>query len=418
MSDLKKITMEISELFEFNEFLEESYECDIFSDLKYECYIESPDGIVPIRQLVKKTPEDWVEVTLENGIEVVVSLNHRFVINGNIIYAKDLKVGDYLETVEGLVKIKHLNIKENTDEFLYGLSLDAPHLYYDANGILHHNTALKIATAAGMSLQKKNGLYVSLEMEEAEILKRFDANLLYTQLHEFDNMSWEVYKAKYDKVKDYTGKFFVKEYPAGGFSVFDLQFLKDEIENEHNIKLDYIVVDYLNLMKSTRAKLSQGSYTYFKSIAEELHGFAKQNDIIIISSSQMNRSSYNNTEAGMENISESIGVIATADFAASMLSNEELRQQKQIILKADKNRYTGKLEKVLLEVDFSRMAFKGIVDEQAGIKQMNQKVNEVDNNNLPDLTSQLNASFGVPEDSAGDLKFEESSGDFDFGDFE
>ena len=58
MSELNKVTMTIEELFEFNEFIEDVKE-DTFYEPIYDVYIESPNGIVPIRYLVKKLPEDW-----------------------------------------------------------------------------------------------------------------------------------------------------------------------------------------------------------------------------------------------------------------------------------------------------------------------------------------------------------------------
>ena len=386
-----KVTMLIGELFEFNEFFEDVKE-DTFKKPKYNVYIESPNGIVPIRHLVKKLPEDWVNVTLENGKSVKVSLNHKFVVDNEIIFAKDLKENDYLETKEGLKKIVSIERIENKNEYLYGLSLDEPHLYYDANGILHHNTAMMCAISAGFTKQKKNGLYVTLEMPEVDILKRVDANILDTPIYKFDEMTWEEYKQKYDSMKNYLGRMFVKEYPAGSFSTFDLEKLKYDIEQENNLKLDYIIIDYMGLMKSTRVKLSQGSYLYFKSISEELHGFAKKHNIPIISSFQMNRGAYNNLEAGMESISDSMGVIMTADVSMLLLSNEQLKEQKQVMLKTEKNRYTGKLDKILLEVDWPKMKFKG-VDEAEDI------IQDLNNTFGSDINTEINNNFDSTIDS-------------------
>jgi len=390
MSELNKVTMTIEELFEFNEFIEDVKE-DTFYEPIYDVYIESPSGIVPIRYLVKKLPEDWIYIILENGTYVEVSLHHKFVINNKIVFAKDLKENDYLETKDGFKKIVKIKRIKNENEYLFGLSLDEPHLYYDANGILHHNTALMNAFAAGFTRQKKNGLYVTLEMPEVDILKRIDANILDTEIFKFDEMTWEEYKSKYDKIKDNIGNLYVKEYPAGSFSTFDLEKLKYDIEEENNIKLDYIIIDYMGLMKSTRVKLNQGSYLYFKSIAEELHGFAKKHNIPIISAFQLNRSAYNNLEAGLENISESIGVIMTADVSMLLLSNEELKSNNQIMLKTEKNRYTGKLDKIILQVDWPKMKFKGLEDD------------------ADDVIEDLNKSFGSTQNELIENKYDNTT---------
>lgn len=251
-------------------------------------------------------------------------------------------------------------------------------------------SALMCAFAAGFARQKKNGLYITLEMPEVDILKRIDANILDTEIYKFDEMTWEEYKSKYNKIKNLLGNLYVKEYPAGTFSTFDLEKLKYDIEEENNIKLDYIIIDYMGLMKSTRVKLNQGSYLYFKSIAEELHGFAKKHNIPIISAFQLNRSAYNNLEAGLENISESIGVIMTADVSMLLLSNEELKSNNQIMLKTEKNRYTGKLDKILLEANWPKMQFKGVDDAEDVIEDLNKSFgstqNELIENNYDNTT--------------------------------
>jgi replicative DNA helicase len=260
-------------------------------------------------------------------------------------------------------------------------------------------SAKLVAMSAGLSLNKYNGLYVTLEMPEKDILQRMDANLFYTDISEFENMKWEEYQHKYSQIKDYIGKTFVKEYPAGEFDVLELKSLMDDIEQENDIKLDYICVDYIGLMKSTRVTLNQGLYTYYKSIAEELHGFSKKNNIALLSATQLNRSAYGNIDAGAEAISDSIGIFMTADVSFNMLTNDELKANNQYVLKFEKNRYTGFLSKILMQAEFSKMTFKGVDDTNDGVSQINESTREMLEQKQ---VSELANSFGVPET---DLKF-------------
>ena len=267
-------------------------------------------------------------------------------------------------------------------------------------------SALLTAFSGGFSKQGKNGLYITLEMPEADILKRVDANILQTDIWKFDEMDWDTYHNMYSKLKDRLGKLFVKEYPAGSFSTFDLTKLMYDIEQENDLKLDYIIIDYMGLMKSTRVKLNQGSYLYFKSISEELHGFAKKHNVPVITAFQLNRSAYNNTEAGLESISESLGVIMTADVSMLLLSNEQLKEQKQIMLKTEKNRYTGKLDKILLQVDWPKMTFTGVEDNEDIVEELN--------NNFVNLNENLVSSEDIINDNVIDLSNESLDDDFDF----
>lgn len=376
-SILKKVTMTIGELFEFNEFIEEVKE-DTFSDLKYECYIDTPNGPKPIRKLVKKLPEDWVLVTLENGIKSQVSLNHKYVVNGKVVFAKNLKVGDYLETKEGLVKIKDIKILKNKDEYLYGLSLDYPHLYYDADGILHHNTAFKINSTANFLLRQKNVVYFTLEMPEEEIAKRIDANLLNVPINDLKKLSFEEYQKRFKELGN-LGHLRIKEYPAGVLNTTMIKSYIQKLQNKDGFIPDVIVIDYLGLMSSTRISLSKaGSYQYYKSIAEEVHALAKELDIPILTGFQLNRSAYNNVDAGMETISDSIGVVQTADSIIALLSNEKLRQEKTTMVKFLKNRIGGYLTSHLVKFEPEYSRFTDLEDDysQEYIETVEQKMNQ------------------------------------------
>ena len=81
------------------------------------------------------------------------------------------------------------------------------------------------------------------------------------------------------------------------------------------------------------------SYTYIKSIAEELRGLAVEKDIPIVSATQTTRSGFTNSDPGLEDTSESFALPATVDFMCALISTEEMEQLGQIMVKQLKNRY-------------------------------------------------------------------------------
>jgi hypothetical protein len=99
------------------------------------------------------------------------------------------------------------------------------------------------------------------------------------------------------------------------------------------------------------------SYTYIKSIAEELRGFAVENDVPVFSATQTTRSGFSNSDVGLEDTSESFGLPATADFMFALISTEELEQLNQIMVKQLKNRYNDPsyYKKFVIGVDRSKM---------------------------------------------------------------
>ena len=83
----------------------------------------------------------------------------------------------------------------------------------------------------------------------------------------------------------------------------------NELKLKKNFVPDIIYIDYLNICASSRMKGMGGainSYTYIKSIAEELRGLAVEFDVLIMSATQTTRSGYSNDDVGLEDTSESL----------------------------------------------------------------------------------------------------------------
>jgi len=152
-------------------------------------------------------------------------------------------------------------------------------------------SAYGVSVTAAMMLQKKNVLFLTLEMPEYEIGKRIDSNLINHPANELWKLSKEEYISKIKKIEPSCGKLIIKEYPAGEMSVLKMKALMNELESEDGFKPDAVVIDYLTLMASSRVTLAQsgGNYQYYKAIAEELHGFCKKEDMPVVTFGQLNR---------------------------------------------------------------------------------------------------------------------------------
>ena len=122
---------------------------------------------------------------------------------------------------------------------------------------------------------------------------------------------------------------------------------------------DIVFVDYLNICASSRYKgnLSVNSYSYIKSIAEELRGLAVETNVPIVSATQTTRSGSTNSDPDLTDTSESFGLPATADLMFALISTEELEGLGQIMVKQLKNRYaaTDKYKRFVLGIDRSKM---------------------------------------------------------------
>jgi replicative DNA helicase len=214
--------------------------------------------------------------------------------------------------------------------------------------------------SAGALMQGKNVLYITMEMAEERIAERIDANLLNLTMDELKVVDKDIFDTRLGKVAaKTTGKLVVKEYPTAGAHAGHFRALLEELRMKREFTPDIIMIDYLNICASQRMKMSHGvnSYTYIKSIAEELRGLAVEHNVPIISATQTTRSGFTNSDPGLEDTSESFGLPATADFMFALISNEELEGLNQIIVKQLKNRYNdpGYYKRFVIGIDRAKM---------------------------------------------------------------
>ncbi len=214
--------------------------------------------------------------------------------------------------------------------------------------------------AAGAMVQGKNVLYITMEMAEEKIAERIDANLLNTNLDDLISLPKDLYDKKVARVKEMTtGKLIIKEYPTAAASVTHFRALLNELNLKRNFIPDIIFIDYLNICASSRLKVGSNvnSYTYVKSIAEEIRGLAVEFNVPVVSATQTTRSGFTSSDPGLEDTSESFGLPATADLMFALVSSEELEELGQIMVKQLKNRYSDPThyKRFVLGVDRAKM---------------------------------------------------------------
>lgn len=146
--------------------------------------------------------------------------------------------------------------------------------------------------AASTLLQKKNVLYITLEMAEERIAERIDSNLLDVTIDELYSIRKESYMSRIQGlIKKTTGRLVIKEYPTTSAHVGHFKSLLSELRIKKDFVPDMIIVDYLNICASSRLRMggNVNSYSLIKSITEELRGLAVEFNVPILSATQTNR---------------------------------------------------------------------------------------------------------------------------------
>jgi len=227
--------------------------------------------------------------------------------------------------------------------------------------------------AAFNLMSGKNVLYISGEMQEEKISERIDANLLGITTEELRALSREDFQKKVSAVHAKTkGNLVVKEFPPASVHSGHIRHLIQELRVKKKFIPDVIYVDYLNLFTSARMKMggSVNTYVYIKSVAEEIRALAVEFDVPVITATQSNREGFGNSDLDLDNTSESWGLPATADLMLALISNEELEEMRQIMVKQLKNRYddVSRNKRFTIGMDRSRMKFYDLDVQDGGDK--------------------------------------------------
>ena len=246
-----------------------------------------------------------------------------------------------------------------------GLNKKTFNILMAASGV--GKTAFMCHFAASNLTLGKNVLYISMEMSEERIAERIDANLLNLTMDELEMLPKDTYLKKIERVKEkVSGRLIVKEYPTSSAGAAHFRHLLNELRMKKNFVPDVVYIDYLNICASTRMKMggSVNSYTYIKSIAEELRALAVEFNVPIVSATQSNRDGYSNSDVDLTNTSESMGLVHTADIMLGIISTEELEDMGQIMIKQLKNRYNdlSMHRKFVVGIDRSKMKLFNLDD--------------------------------------------------------
>jgi len=214
-------------------------------------------------------------------------------------------------------------------------------IFFGGSGV--GKSASMVALGANMARNGENVLYITLEMSDAKISQRFEANFLDEYINNISKLEEEEYKTGLKKIKsDSLGRIVVKEYPPATITNLNIEALLDELEIKRNFHATVVIIDYLNLMRSSRVT-NENSYTTVKCICEEVRGLAVARELCIISATQANKEGNSSklTDMDATNVGESKGLMDTCDLLCAIIYNEELREQNIQIWKIVKNRFSG-----------------------------------------------------------------------------
>ena len=146
------------------------------------------------------------------------------------------------------------------------------------------------------------------------------------------------------------GKLRIKYMPAQS-TVNDLRAYCKELQIQTGMQLDFLCVDYLDLLMPVSAKVSPSDlFVKDKYVSEELRNLAKELNVLFVTASQLNRSAVEEIEFDHSHISGGISKINTADNVFGIFTSRSMRERGQYQLQLMKTRSSsGVGQKIELE---------------------------------------------------------------------
>jgi replicative DNA helicase len=199
--------------------------------------------------------------------------------------------------------------------------------------------------ALSLFLGGKKVVVYTFETSMERLMMRYFCNLTDkkgTEINLDDEVTKNNLKEKFKEGEN--GNLVVKEYNAHEVCANDLRANIYDLTYYKDFKPDAIVVDYLTIMNSNDDSLDKtNSFTYYKTVAEELRNIAKTLNIPVLTACQINREGMGErggTKAILtaKNVAESRGIHDTADVFITINQTPKDRKANKMILFFDKNR--------------------------------------------------------------------------------
>jgi replicative DNA helicase len=206
--------------------------------------------------------------------------------------------------------------------------------------------------AVNIASQNKTVLLITLEMPEMVYAKRLYTNI--TKIP-FNHLKPECITLK-NQIEGYTAekpgaKILVKEFPPSTITTNHLKAFIKKLTSK-GLKIDAIVLDYINLLHTT---MGSNTYERIKYCTEQLRALTYVFNCPVISATQLNREGYNTSDPGLNTISESMGLAATADVIMSIWQEDTDRELGVIKLGIMKNRFGTNFGHCIMRVDYSTL---------------------------------------------------------------
>ena len=148
----------------------------------------------------------------------------------------------------------------------------------------------------------------------------------------------------------------------------DMRAYLKELQIQTGKQIDFICVDYLDLLMPVSAKVSPNDqFIKDKYVSEELRNLAREFNIIMVTASQLNRAAVEEIEFDHSHIAGGISKINTADNVIGIFTSRAMRERGRYQIQFMKTRSSsGVGQKVDLEFDINSLRIRDLAEDEGG----------------------------------------------------
>ena len=221
-----------------------------------------------------------------------------------------------------------------------------------------------------------SGVYITLELSEELTSLRTDAMLTNMSTKDI-RRDMDTTELKVKMVGKKSGQYRVKGLPAQS-NVNDIRAYLKEVQIQTGIKVDFVMVDYLDLVMPVSAKVSPNDlFVKDKYVSEELRNLAKELGVLLVTASQLNRSAVEEIEFDHSHISGGISKINTADNVFGIFTSRAMKERGKYQIQCMKSRSsTGVGQKIDLEYNIETMRITDEGGDEGGYNKPQSSIME------------------------------------------
>ena len=240
------------------------------------------------------------------------------------------------------------------DKLLYG-GFSRGELNIFAGGSGSGKSLVMMNIALSWLQQGLSGVYITLELSEELCALRTDAMLTGMSTKDI-RKDIDTTTMKVRLVSKKAGQYQIKGFPAQS-NVNDIRAYLKEYQVQTGRKVDFVMVDYLDLVMPVSAKVSPNDlFVKDKYVSEELRNLARELGVLFVTASQLNRSAVEEIEFDHSHIAGGLSKINTADNVFGIFTSRAMRERGRYQIQCMKSRSsTGVGQKIDLDYDIETM---------------------------------------------------------------